>query len=229
MGPMGVRATSPPRCDYTSRVRFTQTYRDGRGSQEVSIAPSLDSNRLRIGRNGPIHVIALWAAVQTLPSQSSCALVPCRSCSRAEMLGRGAQEQRLPQPNGAPGRAVRHSGPARQPKHPPAQPHCACGRRCCAPCSSVTAAARLEASSRSPCKGQKATNTTRNSTPRNTSLRATARLGRTGRLQQACDPAFEASGHWLRDGRKRGRPRAQSVAAMSQSILLPKKWVDGPV
>ena len=59
---MGVHATSPPRCDYTSHVRFTQTYRDGRGSQEVSIAPSLDSNRLRIGRNGPI--IALWAAVQ---------------------------------------------------------------------------------------------------------------------------------------------------------------------
>ena len=66
MGPMGVRATSPPRCDYTSRVRFTQTYRDGRGSQEVSIAPSLDSNRLRIGRNGPI--IALWAAVQPAKS-----------------------------------------------------------------------------------------------------------------------------------------------------------------
>ena len=64
--PMGVRATSPPRCDYTSRVRFTQTYRDGRGSQEVSIAPSLDSNRLRIGRNGPI--IALWAAVQPAKS-----------------------------------------------------------------------------------------------------------------------------------------------------------------
>ena len=63
---MGVRATSPPRCDYTSRVRFTQTYRDGRGSQEVSIAPSLDSNRLRIGRNGPI--IALWAAVQPAKS-----------------------------------------------------------------------------------------------------------------------------------------------------------------
>ena len=66
MGPMGVRATSPPRCDYTSRVRFTQTYRDGRGSQEVSIAPSLDSSRLRIGRNGPI--IALWAAVQPAKS-----------------------------------------------------------------------------------------------------------------------------------------------------------------
>ena len=66
MGPIGVRATSPPRCDYTSRVRFTQTYRDGRGSQEVSIAPSLDSNRLRIGRNGPI--IALWAAVQPAKS-----------------------------------------------------------------------------------------------------------------------------------------------------------------
>ena len=62
MGHMGVRATSPHRCDYTSRVRFTQTYRDGRGSQEVSIAPSLDSNRLRTGRNGPI--IALWVAVQ---------------------------------------------------------------------------------------------------------------------------------------------------------------------
>ena len=62
IGPMGIRATLPPRCDYTSHVRFTQTYRDGRGSQEVSIAPSLDSNRLRIGRNGPI--IALWAAVQ---------------------------------------------------------------------------------------------------------------------------------------------------------------------
>ena len=66
MGPMGVRATSPPRCDYTSRVRFTQTYRDGRGSQEVSIAPSLDSSRLRIGRNGPI--IALWVAVQPAKS-----------------------------------------------------------------------------------------------------------------------------------------------------------------
>ena len=47
-------------------MRFTQTYRDGRGSQEVSIAPSLDSNRLRIGRNGPI--IALWAAVQPAKS-----------------------------------------------------------------------------------------------------------------------------------------------------------------
>ena len=67
MGRMGVRATSPPRCDYTSRVRFTQTYRDGRGSQEVSIAPSLDSNRLRIGRNGPI--IALWTAVQAVRPQ----------------------------------------------------------------------------------------------------------------------------------------------------------------
>eukprot|EP01048_Picozoa_sp_COSAG05_P010784 COSAG05_NODE_972_length_6361_cov_24.297189_2_plen_103_part_00 len=66
MGPIGVRATSPPRCDHTSRVRFTQTYRDGRGSQEVSIAPSLDSNRVRIGRNGPI--IALWVAVQPAKS-----------------------------------------------------------------------------------------------------------------------------------------------------------------
>ena len=66
MGPMGVRATSPPRCDYTSRVRFTQTYRDGRGSQEVSIAPSHGSYRLRIERNGPI--IALWAAVQPAKS-----------------------------------------------------------------------------------------------------------------------------------------------------------------
>ena len=54
------------RCDYSSHVRFTQTYRDGRGSQEVSIAPSLDSNQLRIGRNGPI--IALWAAVQPAKS-----------------------------------------------------------------------------------------------------------------------------------------------------------------
>ena len=63
---MGVRATLPPRCDYTSHVRFTQTYRDGRGSQEVSIAPSLDSNRLRIWRNGP--KIALWAAVQPAKS-----------------------------------------------------------------------------------------------------------------------------------------------------------------
>ena len=62
MGPMRVRATSPPRCDYTSRVRFTQTYRDGKCSQEVSIAPSHGSYRLRIERNGPI--IALWAAVQ---------------------------------------------------------------------------------------------------------------------------------------------------------------------
>ena len=54
IGPMGVRATLPPRCDYTSRVRFTPTYRDGRGSQEVSIAPSHGSYRQRIERNGPI-------------------------------------------------------------------------------------------------------------------------------------------------------------------------------
>ena len=66
IGPVGVRATLTPRCDYTSHARSTQTYRDGRGSQEVSIAPSLDSNRLRIGRNGPI--IALWAAVQPAKS-----------------------------------------------------------------------------------------------------------------------------------------------------------------
>ena len=51
---------------HTSRVRFTQTYKDGRGTQEVSIASSLDSNRLRIGRNGPI--IALWAGVQPAKS-----------------------------------------------------------------------------------------------------------------------------------------------------------------
>ena len=58
--------TLTPRCDYTSHVRFTQTYRDGRGSQEVSNAPSHGSYRLRIERNGPI--IALKAAVQPAKS-----------------------------------------------------------------------------------------------------------------------------------------------------------------